>query len=64
MDLTATLQQLGVSLTEYAGPDLAVRSPIDGAQLTSALYQLRNVALQSACSVRPYVPFRNPWHAW
>jgi acyl-CoA reductase-like NAD-dependent aldehyde dehydrogenase len=35
MDLTATLQQLGVSLTEYAGPDLAVRSPIDGAQLTS-----------------------------
>jgi aldehyde dehydrogenase (NAD+) len=35
MDLTATLEQLGVPLTEYAGPDLAVRSPIDGAQITS-----------------------------
>jgi aldehyde dehydrogenase (NAD+) len=35
MDLTATLEQLGVALTEYAGPDLAVRSPIDGAQIAS-----------------------------
>src|SRR5262245_9802324 len=35
MDMTATLQHLGVTLAEYTGPDLAVRSPIDGAQITS-----------------------------
>jgi aldehyde dehydrogenase (NAD+) len=35
MDITATLQHLGLTLAEYAGPDLVVRSPIDGAQITT-----------------------------
>jgi aldehyde dehydrogenase (NAD+) len=35
MDITATLQHLGVTLMECAELDLAVRSPIDGALLTS-----------------------------
>jgi aldehyde dehydrogenase (NAD+) len=35
MDITATLQHLGLTLADYAGPDLAVRSPIDGAQITA-----------------------------
>jgi aldehyde dehydrogenase (NAD+) len=35
MDITATLDHLGVTLQEYAGPDLMVRSPIDGAPMAS-----------------------------
>jgi hypothetical protein len=57
MDLTATLQQLGVSLTEYAGPDLAVRSPIDGVQLTSLRGATRRLRW------RPALP-RLPRHSW
>jgi aldehyde dehydrogenase (NAD+) len=35
MDVTALLQTLGVTLTDYAGTDLAVRSPVDGAPLAT-----------------------------
>jgi len=35
MDVAAILHQLGVPLTEYAGSDLAVCSPIDGSQIAS-----------------------------
>ena len=35
MDVAAILHQLGVPLTEYAGSDLAVCSPINGSQIAS-----------------------------
>jgi len=35
MDIATTLDHLGVALQEYAGPDLIVRSPIDGLPMTS-----------------------------
>jgi aldehyde dehydrogenase (NAD+) len=35
MDIAATLQHLGVTLAAYAGSDLTVRSPIDGAQIAA-----------------------------
>ena len=35
MDITATLQHLGVTLAPYAGSDLSVCSPIDGTQITA-----------------------------
>jgi aldehyde dehydrogenase (NAD+) len=35
MDITTTLEELGVTLADHAGHDLWVRSPIDGAQLAS-----------------------------
>src|SRR5215467_5228031 len=35
MDIATTLDHLGVALQEYAGPDLIVRSPIDGSPLAS-----------------------------
>jgi aldehyde dehydrogenase (NAD+) len=35
MDITATLDHLGVTLQTYAGPDLNVRSPIDGLPMAS-----------------------------
>src|SRR5215467_4708319 len=35
MDIATTLDHLGVALQEYAGPDLIVRSPIDGSPVAS-----------------------------
>lgn len=41
MDSATTLDHLGVTLGEYAGPDLPVRSPIDGSPMASLRYHTR-----------------------
>lgn len=46
MDITTTLEELGVRLADHAGHDLWVRSPIDGAQLAS----LRCTTTTEACA--------------
>jgi aldehyde dehydrogenase (NAD+) len=38
MDVTATLQSLGVTLAEHAGTDFTVHSPIDGSQIAALRY--------------------------
>src|SRR5262249_4586842 len=60
MDMTATLGPLGVTLQEHAGPDLIVRSPLDGSPLASLRCHTRaEVEASIAHAVESFLVWRD-----
>lgn len=60
MDVTTTLDHLGVSLQEYAGADLTVRSPIDGSLMASLRCHTRaEVEASIARAVEAFLVWRD-----
>ncbi|HSX79987.1 MAG TPA: aldehyde dehydrogenase family protein, partial [Candidatus Saccharimonadia bacterium] len=58
--MTATLNHLGVTLQEYAGPDLIVRSPIDGAPMAALRCHTRaEVEASIARAVEAFLVWRD-----